>query len=147
MLIRIAFQYIHIETNEGYLPDFCQSRCQLRYSSMSNVSLAKMLNKYKGCSNMNASSFITFGTYMLWQNGIRFYKTLYPGIQFRLPCTPGQFFMGVKLFIGTPRMRNKVVLKNGYGLFENAWCLWQPIANLSMGVCQQNYSHLSCYFS
>ena len=36
----------------------------------------------------------------------------YPGIQFRLPCTPpGQFFMGAKLFIGTPWMGNKGVLK------------------------------------
>ena len=25
-----------------------------------------------------------------------------PGIQLGLPCTPGQFFMGVILFIGTP---------------------------------------------
>ena len=32
---------------------------------------------YEGCSNMNASSFITFFTYMLRQNGIRFYKRLY----------------------------------------------------------------------
>ena len=32
---------------------------------------------YKGCSNMNASSFITFFTYMLRQNGKRFYKALY----------------------------------------------------------------------
>ena len=32
---------------------------------------------YEGCSNMNASSFITFVTYMLRQNGIRFYKGLY----------------------------------------------------------------------
>ena len=31
----------------------------------------------EGCSNMNASSFITFVTYMLRQNGIRFYKGLY----------------------------------------------------------------------
>ena len=29
------------------------------------------------CSNMNASSFITFVTYMMRQNGIRFYKGLY----------------------------------------------------------------------
>ena len=29
---------------------------------------------YEGCSNMNASSFITFFTYMLRQNGKRFYK-------------------------------------------------------------------------
>ena len=36
----------------------------------------------------------------------------YPGIQFRLPCIPpGQFFMGAKLFIGTPWMGNKGVLK------------------------------------
>ena len=32
---------------------------------------------YEDCSNMNASSFITFVTYMLRQNGIRFYKGLY----------------------------------------------------------------------
>ena len=32
---------------------------------------------YEGCSNMNASGFITFFTYMLRQNGIRFYKGLY----------------------------------------------------------------------
>ena len=38
---------------------------------------------YEGCSNMNASSFITFVTYMLRQNGIRFYKGLY--ITFKLP--------------------------------------------------------------
>ena len=37
---------------------------------------------------------------------------VYPGIQFRLPCTPpGQFFMGAKLFIGTPWMGNEGVLK------------------------------------
>ena len=27
---------------------------------------------------------------------------LYPRIQFRLACTPGQFFVDAKLFIGTP---------------------------------------------
>ena len=32
---------------------------------------------YEGCSNMNASSFITFFTYMLRQNGKRFCKGLY----------------------------------------------------------------------
>ena len=34
-------------------------------------------NDYEGCSNMNASSFITFVTNMLQQNGLRFYKGLY----------------------------------------------------------------------
>ena len=43
-------------------------------------------------------------------------KDPYPGIQFRLPCTPpGQFFMGAKLFIGTPWMGNEGVL-NKFGL-------------------------------
>ena len=32
---------------------------------------------YEGCSNMNASGFITFFTYMLRQNGKRFHKGLY----------------------------------------------------------------------
>ena len=32
------------------------------------------MSKYEGCSNMNASSFITFFKYMLRQNGKRFFK-------------------------------------------------------------------------
>ena len=32
---------------------------------------------YEGCSNMNASSFITFFTYMLRQNVIHFWKELF----------------------------------------------------------------------
>ena len=32
---------------------------------------------YEGCSNMNASSFITFSTYMLRQNAIPFWKELF----------------------------------------------------------------------
>ena len=39
--------------------------------------ICKELFKYEGCSNMNASSFITFDTYMLRQNGIPFFKGLY----------------------------------------------------------------------
>ena len=42
-----------------------------------NVYVTFRKGKYEGCSNMNASSFITFVTYMLRQNGIRFYKGLY----------------------------------------------------------------------
>ena len=42
------------------------------------VTTAKELwEAYEGCSNMNASSFITFFTYMLRQNGKRFCKELY----------------------------------------------------------------------
>ena len=33
--------------------------------------------RYEGCSNMNASSFITFFIYMLRQHNKRFYKGLY----------------------------------------------------------------------
>ena len=36
-----------------------------------------LCSQYEGCSNMNASSFITFVTNKLRQNGIRFYKGLY----------------------------------------------------------------------
>ena len=36
-----------------------------------------IIRYYEGCSNMNASGFITFFTYMLRQNGKRFYKGLY----------------------------------------------------------------------
>ena len=38
---------------------------------------------YEGCSNMDASSFISFFTYMLRQNGKPFYKGLY--VTFKLP--------------------------------------------------------------
>ena len=36
---------------------------------------------YEGCSNMNASSFITFFTYMLRQNAIPFWKELFLAFQ------------------------------------------------------------------
>ena len=36
---------------------------------------------YEGCSNMNASSFKTFFTHMLQQNGKRFHKGLYVAFQ------------------------------------------------------------------
>ena len=36
-----------------------------------------LVSSYEDCSNMNASSFITFFTYMLRQNGKRFYKGLF----------------------------------------------------------------------
>ena len=40
-----------------------------------------ILYAYEDCSNMNASSFITFFTYMLQQNGKSFYKGLYVTFQ------------------------------------------------------------------
>ena len=47
----------------------------LQTPTISKAVLIQML--YEGCSNMNASGFITFFTYMLRQNGKRFYKGLY----------------------------------------------------------------------
>ena len=44
----------------------------LELSKIHKISTNKLY--YGGCSNMNASSFITFFTYMLRQNGKRFYK-------------------------------------------------------------------------
>ena len=41
------------------------------------VKIKKTVKIYEGCSNMNASGFITFFTYMLRQNSKRFYKGLY----------------------------------------------------------------------
>ena len=41
-------------------------------------------------------------------------------------------------------MRNEVVLKIiWYGLCENAWFPWQPIADLRMGVCLYKIPHIS----
>ena len=47
------------------------------YEYWSRLLYSKRKVKYEGCSNMNASGFITFFTYMLRQNGKRFYKGLY----------------------------------------------------------------------
>ena len=48
-------------------------------SAFDKVPHRRLLHKldYEGCSNMNASGFITFFTYMLRQNGKHFYKGLY----------------------------------------------------------------------
>ena len=73
----------------------------------------------------------------------------YPGIQFRLPCTPFQdnFSWVPNCSLGPPGWETKVSSKKvWFGLCEIAWFLWQPIANLRRGVCLQNYSYLSCYF-
>ena len=45
--------------------------------TMSRIHSKVLSLTYEGCSNINASSFITFVIYMLRQNGIRFYKGLY----------------------------------------------------------------------
>ena len=52
------------------------------------------------------------------------------------PPPPGQFFMGAKLFIGTPLDgKRRCPQKNWFGLCEIAWFLCRPIANFRRGVC------------
>ena len=50
---------------------------QLKFHVQISWAWKKFITSYEGCSNMNASGFITFFTYMLRQNGNRFYKGLY----------------------------------------------------------------------
>ena len=60
---------------------------------------------------------------------------------------PGQFFMGAKLFIGTPWMGNEGVLKK-FGLgYVTCMVSMATHSEFEKGVCLQNYSHLSCYLS
>ena len=62
---------------------------------------------------------------------------IYPGIQFRLPCTPQDNFLWVpNCSLGPPGWETKVSSKKfWFGLCEIAWFLCQPIANLRRGVC------------
>ena len=64
---------------------------------------------------------------------------LYPGIQFRLPCTPppqDNFSWVPNCSLGPPGWETKVSSKKfWFGLCEIAWFLCQPIANLRRGVC------------
>ena len=85
----------------------------------------------------------------LWQLSLLLHDIIYPGIQFRLPCTPQDNFSRVpNCSLGLPGWETKVSSKKfWFGRCEIAWFLWQPIANLRRGVCLQNYSYLSCYLS
>ena len=63
--------------------------------------------------------------------------SFYPGIQFRLPCTPQDNFSWV------PGWETKVSSKKfWFGLCEMAWFLWQPIANLKRGSAYK-FTHIS----
>ena len=79
-----GFLVINVFSRGSYtdLPREAGSNCFLR--GLGTISAREELHvyqffkdTYEGCSNMNASSFITFFTYMLRQNGKRFYKGLY----------------------------------------------------------------------
>ena len=84
--------YFH-ETSRKFLNLQYHSQMQRHVISNHTIWLFCMENKYvyvskdwkratyEGCSNMNASSFINLVTYMLRQNGIRFYKELYVTFQ------------------------------------------------------------------
>ena len=61
-----------------------QLNCQCSLCSLTTVlkaMICPIVLMYEGCSNMNASSFITFFTYMLRQNVIPFWKELFLAFQ------------------------------------------------------------------
>ena len=51
-------------------------------------------------------------------------------------------FHGCLIVHWDPLNAKRSCRKKWYELFENAWFPWQPIADLRMGVCLQNYSYL-----
>ena len=72
-----------LERNQiSYAESFVETTLKISYCLVQIIkdpSCSYMVKpfKYEGCSNMNASSFITFSTHMLRQNGKRFYKGLH----------------------------------------------------------------------
>ena len=68
----------------------------------------------------------------------------YPGIRFRLPCTPQDNFSWVpNCSLGPPGWETKVSSnKFWFGLCEIAWFLCQPIANLRRGSAYK-ITHIS----
>ena len=74
-----TFELAHFgQRTKQRLPTCTKKRTCVQLGDASTGSLAtRVSHKYEGCSNMNASGFITFFTYMLRQNGKRFYKGLY----------------------------------------------------------------------
>ena len=64
------------------------------------------------------------------------------------PAPQDNFSWMPNSLLGPPGCETKVSSKFfWFGLFENAWFPWQPIADLRMGVCLLKYSYLSCYLS
>ena len=81
---------------------------------------------YEGCSNMNASSFITFFTYMIQQNGKHFYKGIY---------------VTFKLAPDTKQEGPRALDRSPYSLHMSRWCIglktkeiwFTDISNVSSG--------------
>ena len=70
------------------------------WGGMHVIKSIKIVSEYEGCSNMNASSFITFFTCMLQQYSKRFYKRLY--VTFKL----------------APDLKKNTVYLSSYGLYN-----------------------------
>ena len=63
---------------QGTLWDSDKTQADIINKRAKRPALSKQQTRqYEGCSNMNASSFITFFTYMLRQNGLPFWKELF----------------------------------------------------------------------
>ena len=81
--IQFSFAYIPGRINHLIVGRINFDICNIRYYELyvyviSYFKETSQKNKlYEGCSNMNASSFITFFTYMLRQNVIPFWKELF----------------------------------------------------------------------
>ena len=92
-------------------------------------------------------NFLVFIFSIIIVDGVKM-TTKYLGIQFRLPCTPSTIFHGCLIVNWDPlNAKRRCSQKTSYGLCENAWFPWKPIADLRMGVCLQKYLYLSCYLS
>ena len=57
--------------------------------------------------------------------------------------SPGQLFIGAKLFIRIPSCETRPSMK--IKLFEMCENAWQPLADARMGIRLQNVSYLSCF--
>ena len=77
-----SFKNIHISAVSHHrilnlVLNYFADKARLQDCRICKLSHLNIHECYEGCSNMNASSFISFFTYMLQENGKRFYKGLY----------------------------------------------------------------------
>ena len=69
-----------LDKNSFFWGEFIKCNSLLN-NARNQMIIANLRSEYEGCSNMNASSFITFFTYMLQENGKHFYKGLYVTVE------------------------------------------------------------------
>ena len=124
------------EMETGYIQHFCSLKENRRLETNYKSTSGQVSNKMAFQDGLSKQS------HKLVQQGDRAISVdladaYYPGIQFRLPCTPQDNFSWVpNCLLGPPGWETKVSSKTfWFGLCEIAWFLCQPIANLRRGVC------------